>query len=158
MKLIFALLFTSLMSAQATYHAYVPIRTYHFNRDPMDLWFMEKNEGGNVGIVVMRREGLSEVQLGVVNNSYGYLSIVAMGGVTKRVGWFRIGASVGIASGYRAYYWQFRHTDTKPKNIMTETGILPQANINISLEKHKFSPLIVVSPYFINAGIRYNFK
>lgn len=144
--------------AQVEYSLYVPLKTYHYDRSQMGLWFMESHEGGNAGAIIIRREGLSEIQFGVINNSYGYLSIVAMGGVSKRVGIFRIGASVGIASGYRAYYWQFRHTDTKPKNIMTKTGILPQAGINISVDKWKVSPLLVISPLFVNAGIKINLK
>lgn len=159
MKLLIAILFTSLMSAQVSYDAYVPLKTYHFDRNDSNLWWMNDNEGGNIGLIIIRREGISELQFGAINNSYGDLSFIAMGGITKRIGWFRVGASVGIATGYQGYYkaMEFGNLD-KQNNIFSRTGTLPQAAINISLEKHKFSPLIVISPFFINAGIRYNFK
>jgi hypothetical protein len=59
---------------------YVPMRTYNFNRQPNFINTLHNTEGGNIGLIWIRRkrEGrfYSETHLGAVRNSYGNLSVI----------------------------------------------------------------------------------
>ena len=159
MKTAILLFLTMSCFSQVSYSAYVPLRTYHFDRRDANLWWMDKTEGGNIGLIITRREGLSEIQFGAINNSYGDLSIVAMGGISAKAGIFRLGVSGGLATGYKSYYRYLAQGQLQKRDdILSRNGIMPQLAANISLDKGAFSPLLVISPFFINAGIKYNFN
>lgn len=149
---------------------YVPLRTYHFDREyvqSLGRW-MSGNEGGNIGLIITFRNNYEpfyvEKQIGVIRNSYGNASIIFQVGAGVRVIGLNIGLAGGIATNYReAYLFNEKLTNAMP-DLFYNNAIIVQANLNISLDKGirigdavEFSPMIVVTPLYINGGIKIKF-
>src|SRR5690606_7652111 len=160
------IIFSGILNAQEKqkeyeYLGYIPMRTYHFLRTDYALNSMHKTEGGNLGLILIRRKNqgskvYTEKHLGVVRNSYGEPSVIVNQGFGYRAGNINIGIAIGFASGYDKCfeYTKAGMIPNLPK-IFKNNGILPTSLINISLErgikitdKINVSPLINISPAF----------
>jgi hypothetical protein len=167
------------------YLGYIPLRTYHWNRNIELLNKLHSTEGGNLGIILIRRINYkdklyTEKQLGIIRNSYGDASIIINQGFGYRLNNLNIGLSIGLATGYEKSFRGTAYSTINPvtkeikfshysksssslPGIFINNGIMPIILINISMEdcikigKLNISPLINISPEFINGGIIVNF-
>lgn len=180
--LFFIFFITISINAQIEYLSYIPMRTYHWNREPTQLAEFHNTEGGNLGIILIRRTSYenniyTEKQTGIIRNSYGDASIIINQGVGyKFQNNINVGLSVGLATGYEKefrgtqynnsvtneiYYYREEHV---LPGIFSNNGIMPVLCLNISLNKGlnlskvELSPIINISPIFINTGILLKIK
>ena len=160
---------------------YVPLRTYHYDRTPYMEY--HDTEGGNIGAIgIYRRTNgkwFNDIQAGAVRNSYDKLSLLAQFGVGRSIGKFDASINLGLITGYKFLFADEVHTGTvsgtwngQPyeytyTNViendnpnkgtlpswMEKNGILPSASLTLSYDLGIISPLIAVTPQFINAGI-----
>ncbi|MEM9076316.1 MAG: hypothetical protein AAGC43_04715 [Bacteroidota bacterium] len=147
--------YSALASAQEV-RVYFPIRTVHFDQSP-EIAYVD-NEGGDIGAVGSYRinhkaRGFHEFSLGALRNSYGNLSVVALSGYGYRLGQFETSFNLGIASGYSILFsLPIQKLERITPDFMEELGLIPMGNLTMSFNLGKVSPLLVVSPAFINAG------
>ena len=166
-----AIVFCTSLNAQektkeVEYLGYIPIRTYHFLRTDYALNSMHKTEGGNLGLILIRRKNqgekvYTEKHFGIVRNSYGEPSIIVNQGFGYRAGNINIGIAIGLATGYEKCF-EATKAGMIPNlpGVFKNNGILPTSLINISLEKGfkisdkvNVSPLLNISPAFLNGGL-----
>lgn len=163
---------------------YVPMRTYHYNRTPPIDY--HKTEGGNIGGVAIYRKNhnkwYTDVQAGALRNSYGKLSFIGQYGVGRHIGNLDVSFNLGAISGYKILFEDITKTidseityegvtykytrtqtienNTKAKAVlpkwMQDSGILPAVSLSMSYDVGRVSPLIVVSPEYINIGVVIN--
>lgn len=175
MKQIFTILLTIFYSTvmlsqgvekEIEYLGYIPMRTHHFMRSERVMNSMDKTEGGNLGLIVIRRKNQSkkvftEKHLGLVKNSYGAPSLVLNQGFGYRAGNINLGMALGIATGYEKCF-AVTHAEFVQQlpGVFSNNGILPVTIFNISLErgikiggKVNVSPLLNISPAFLNGGL-----
>jgi len=114
---------------------YIPLNTYHFNRDQVDKGHYTENEGGDIGIVVQLRRDRGRVfsasSIGVVRNSYGDVSVLALVGIGRDIGILTTDVSVGLATGYERFY-ELDDTTIFP-SLFSDNGLLPYAAVTLSL-------------------------
>lgn len=164
------IIFSGILNAQEKqkieYLGYIPMRTYHFLRTDYALNSMHKTEGGNLGLILIRRKNQSEKvytekHLGLVRNSYGEPSIILNQGFGYRYKNFNLGMVIGIATGYEKCF-EATKAGMIPNlpGVFKNNGILPTSLVNISLEKGfkisdkvNVSPLLNISPAFLNGGL-----
>jgi len=174
--------------------AYVPMRTYHFDRTPSLEY--HKTEGGNIGVVGVYRKTKKnnifyDTNFGIIRNSYNKVSVIAQKGIGFKTRFVNVSVNLGLVSGYKILFVEsiattrtitidlprgelfgdsqvsFDRTTTrhiKPSvikeylpEIMREWGIIPTANLSISLNTGMISPMLVISPEYLNAGILVKF-
>jgi hypothetical protein len=149
---------------------YVPIRTYHFDRHPSMGY--HSTEGGHGVVGIYRRTNGSwynDVQLGAFANSYYNLSFLLQYGIGKHIGNLDVSVNLGIISGYGNLFKPYTRSDgssdtdgvrniltTNLPDIMSKNGILPIATLTLSYNIGRVSPLLVINPQYLNAGIIIN--
>lgn len=170
-------------SQEREWYGYVPLRTYHFNREPIHPYHF--TEGGNVGFVVVSRkntEGIfHDINVGMVRNSYNKASFVLQKGVGIHINVFDISLNLGIATGYDILFqdkitvhWDYIIEETEKGPIvvwgtyeteervefvqhlpvvMRKLGMIPMLNLTVKFNTGMVSPLFNISPDFINGGI-----
>jgi len=152
-KLILALSLLSQLyiQAQKKIDIYVPLRTFHYQRNTETMRDYYKTEGGDIGLILK----VDNISAGAFRNSYGDTSFTLMYGLQFKTS-KNINSSFnfGIATGYEKFYSESKIGHKFPK-ILKTNGLLPTALISISYSKFKLQPTIVISPTFINAGITY---
>jgi len=171
--------------SQVEWHGYVPLRTYHFDREPFFPY--HSTEGGNIGLVVTRRKLMKnnlfhDTNAGLVRNSYNKLSFILQKGFGIRTKVVDISANVGVATGYDILftdkitiieqYWLLEGGLVEKEEyekrerlalvkstpyFMREWGMIPMINLSFRFNTGRLAPLINVSPDFINGGITYKF-
>jgi hypothetical protein len=144
--------------SQSEYSVYVPMRTYHWNREPLVLNSFHNTEGGNLGAVLIRRNEIkqnlySEQHLGAIRNSYGDFCIIAHQAIVISYKRLEMSLAVGLATGYHKLY-ENGNLQTFP-DVFKSNGIIPSGMISLRYNKYKISPIINISPTFINGGLAY---
>jgi hypothetical protein len=149
---------------------YVPIRTYHFDRHPSMGYHSTEGGHGVVG-VYRRTDGnwYNDIQAGVLTNSYNSLSFLVQYGIGKHIGNLDVSVNIGIITGYNKLFKPYIRTDgsydddgirniltTNLPDIMSKNGILPVISIALSYNIGRVSPLLVINPQYLNAGIIIN--
>lgn len=135
--------------------AYIPLKTYHFNRTPeVDEYI--KGEGGNVGLVAIyrryRENKFNDIQAGVIRNSYGNLAMLAQYGFGCNFDKLSASINIGVISGYKNIF--------QKNKIWYTTEVHEAPNIESYTYQHKhiapndFSKLIDILPKFMsNNGV-----
>lgn len=157
--------------AQTEYSAYIPMRTYHFDRTYENIHFLSGNEGGNIGLILIRTNNsecnntFTEIHLGAIRNSYGDLSVVGQVGYGYKLNNFKIGGAIGLATGYKKMYEthiignkEYTPSSDFMPGIFKNNGISPTTTVYISYTKYKIKPTLIISPLYINGGIIFKIK
>ena len=146
-----------------SYSIYLPIKTEHFNLHSEPY---VDGQGGNIGIIISRRINretdniiyFTELNTGIVRNSYGKTSILAFTTIGFNIIKLDISSSIGLASGY------YGNIDKDAPDFLVKSGIMPYLTLNLTLKegikinnKIKLSPMVVISPIFINFGLKTRF-
>ena len=157
--------------SQITEHNfYTPLKTYHYNRDPIQLGIYHPTEGGDLGLVYINRKLIKESRFykeysfGAIRNSYGDLSFISNVGLGISYHRINIGTSIGLATGYNRLYQPiiddiysdvyYIMPDLLVKHNITVTPTINvSSNKLIELNKLQINILIVISPSFLNGGL-----
>lgn len=146
---------------KVTYQAYLPLRTYHFNRSNAQMEMYTNTEGGNIGFIAGRKvqyeKFFIETNAGAIINSFGELSIIATQGIgiTENENFLDISIALGFATGYKKLY-----DGVKAPEFFVKNGIAPVATVNLSMHQGikissvRVSPMIIVSTMYVNGGIK----
>jgi len=171
--LLLLIIITTNISAQdreTEFKVYIPLRTYHFDQNP-DMAYHNTEGGHGVVGIYRRTDGrwFNDLQAGVLANSYHRLSFLLQYGVGRSIGKLDISANLGLISGYQNLFRPYIKTNgeydhngmtndltTNLPSIMRNNGILPAASVSISYKTGIVSPLLVISPNYLNAGIVIN--
>jgi hypothetical protein len=160
------LIITSITYSQkkVSYSGYIPAITRHY----VPAYTYTSDEGGNAGVILSRRVSndnskfYSETSFGVIRNSYGNASVVVLQGFGVEVVGLNIGTAVGLASGYEEYYKTSPLKGRIP-GLFVNNGIMAYAGVNLSLAKGlkisnsiRVTPMVYVTPLFVNAGVKFN--
>ena len=170
-------------SQEREWYGYVPLRTYHLNREPIHPY--HSTEGGNVGFILVYRKNNQKVfhdtNFGLVRNSYNKASFVLQKGIGIHTKVFDASINLGVATGYDILFqdkitvhWGYiiEETEQGPAVVwgtyeteervyfaqrlpvvMRELGMIPMLNLTIKFNTGRVSPLFNISPDFINGGI-----
>jgi hypothetical protein len=135
---------------------YIPLKTYHLNRDENTLKDFHSTEGGNEGFVFIIRKvkniDFREVNIGIIRNSYGDLSFLVQYGIGKKTKDFKISLNLGMATNYKGFY-KFDNSAEKMPKILQNLNILPTGVLVISYDKYIIKPTILINPAYINYGV-----
>ena len=164
---------------------YIPLRTYHYDRTP-DYKY-HSTEGGNIGAIgIYRRTNgrwFNDIQAGAIRNSYDNLAIVGQFGIGKHIGKLDVSMNLGLISGYKNLFedeiitktniitykgidYEYEITKTIENensyrhimpDWMKDNGILPAVSMSITYNTGRVSPLLVISPEYLNAGVVVSF-
>lgn len=150
----------SVVSQHTQIKLYVPIRTYHFDRTP-DYQYV-KDEGGNLGAVVVyrriKKKWFRDINAGVFRNSFGKAAVIAQYGIGRRWGKLNTSFNVGLISGYNTLFDSKTATLRFLPNILKDNGVIPAINSTLSYDFGLVSPLITITPEYLNAGILLTLK
>lgn len=166
----------------AEYKVYVPMRTYHYDRNPINPY--HSTEGGNIGAVVIRRKHkgilFTDTNVGVIRNSYNNISVMAHKGVGIHTKPSDIAINIGLISGYKNLFettvvyesYELKLADTEKSHqitkeigtysnhkakklpkMMQKYGIIPSVNLSVAFNTGRVSPIFIISPEFVNAGL-----
>jgi hypothetical protein len=168
--ILITLLITTVGFAQkeVSYYGYIPLKTYHFVRDKATMNDLADNEGGNVGLIIGRRVTQSETlytekQFGALRNSYGDLSFVLQQGVGTKVIGLDVGIAVGLITGYQRLY-EINKAIKQMPGILQNNGMIVTAVLNVAPSKGfrvgdvELKPMILLTPFYINAGLLIDLK
>ena len=147
-------------------NVYIPIRTYHFNRE--NVKYYHPTEGGNLGAVMVFRKFSNnekwfiDYQFGAIRNSFDKLSIVGQFGFGYKSKLANGSLNIGLISGYEKLY---KHADLNMlPYVMEELGVIPlisisiEPNIKLNFNRFELKPLIIITPEFLNGGILIKIK
>jgi len=179
------LLISPLIYSQTEYKVYIPLKTYHFDRTPK-YEYIKGEGGNLGAIFIYRKNTnnnwFRDISSGVIRNSYGNLSILGTLGIGKKIGKFEASLNIGLISGYKNLFedkiipfkkeftldgeFHVYEGTNKIKNTniyknklpdwMVKGGIIPAASLTLNYRTGLVSPLIVISPEYINVGILIN--
>lgn len=145
------LFFISFYTYSQSLDVYIPMRTYHFNRDEFVLNTFHNTEGGNLGAVFILGGKDLELHLGVLRNSYGDVGTLYQFAYKVPLKQLKISLSVGLMTGYNKFYY---YNDVKMfRGILKNNNILPTGSLNLTYTKYKIQPTIIISSEYINAGV-----
>ena len=178
--ILIVIFFTINSYSQINHSFYIPLKTYHWDRSEETQDKFAKNEGGNLGLIYIRRIQQNQTiftgkQIGLIKNSYGDLSIILNQEVGYKFKNFNISLSAGLASGYKkmdykieyhvrdenytytgeSYYKSVNQFYNSLPKLFRDNGIIPTSVLSISFSKYKLQPTINLSPTFINSGLIY---
>lgn len=176
--LVFILLPLMFFGQENELRLYLPVRTYHYDRTPDHEY--HPTEGGNLGVIaiyrIQKEKWFEDIIGGVIHNSYGNLSLVAQYGLGKSFGKFQVSGSIGIMTGYKHLFdpvveeiW-LEHVESGElcycgedikysryqqylPGFMKNNGIIIMPNLHLSYDTGILSPLLIISPEYINAWI-----
>jgi hypothetical protein len=153
------LMFLAVLSyGQQSFNVYIPMKTYHWDRNPYMLNKYHPTEGGNAGMVlsmkINNKRIFTELQGGIIKNSFHDVSVITQIAVGTEYKHFEALLCLGVASGYHKAFEGSERAKMLP-DIMVSNGIMPTTMISLRYSKYFVKPTVNISPIFINFGLSF---
>ena len=143
------IIFLVSVTCYSQFSFYVPLSTHHFDIDY--LWQYADNQGGDKGLVLSYEYKSLITSIGSIRNSYGDVSNVFTIGLIKQIKENDISLSIGIADGYKRYY--FFYPDPKYPRVLINNNLVPILLLTTRIKIYNNVGLqFNISPAYINYG------